>query len=54
VSVVDERNEIIEHWWNDTDIVSSKYSERNLSCCSIVHYVSHLDLTEMEFGLYSE
>jgi len=30
VTVVEEINGSMEHWWNDTDIASPKYSERNL------------------------
>jgi len=33
----------IEHWWNGTDRVKHKYSERKVSQCHFVHHKSHMD-----------
>jgi len=32
----------MEHWWSDIDGEKSKYSERNLSWCHVVHHKSHI------------
>jgi hypothetical protein len=32
-----------QKWWNDTDRVKPKNSEKNLYQCHFVHHVSHMD-----------
>jgi len=33
----------IEHWWNDNDMATPKYWEKNLSQCHLAHHKSHMD-----------
>jgi len=41
----------MEHWRNDDDRDSPKYSDRNASQCQFVHYKAHMDGNGVEPGL---
>ena len=45
--VVDEWMSM-EQWWNDTDRVKPKYSEKTDSLCLLVHLKSYTDLTRFK------
>jgi hypothetical protein len=40
----------MEQWWNDTDMVKLKYSEKNLSQHHFVHQKSHIEWPGIEPG----
>jgi hypothetical protein len=48
--VVDNYNNIKEHWWNDTDKGKLQYLEKNLSQYYAAHYKPPTDLLGTKHG----
>jgi hypothetical protein len=44
----------MDHWWNDSERGNWKYSDRNLSHCSLVHSKSHVNRPGIEPKLKKE
>jgi hypothetical protein len=42
-TILYERKTSLRYWWRYTDRKTSKYADRNLSTCPIIHHKSHVD-----------